>query len=170
MMFRNTSVVARIALSLLLAWVLPAAALEPAVGKVILTVSGKIAAKNSPNGAEFDLAMLEKLPQTTFTTQTPWDKRPVKFTGPLLRDVLAAAKATGTTLNAVAVNDYQTTIPASDTQKFDMVLAHKINDQAISVRTKGPLFIVYPYDSNPELKNQAYINRSAWQLRYLMVD
>jgi hypothetical protein len=170
MMFRNTSVVARIALSLLLAWVLPAAALEPAVGKVILTVSGKIAAKNSPNGAEFDLAMLEKLPQTTFTTQTPWNKRPVKFTGPLLRDVLAAAKATGATLNAVAVNDYKTAIPASDTQKFDMVLAHKINDQAISVRTKGPLFIVYPYDSNPELKNQAYINRSAWQLRYLVVE
>jgi hypothetical protein len=170
MMLKTAPVVTRIALSLLLGWVLPAAALEPAVGKVILTISGKVALQNSPNGADFDLAMLEKLPQKTFTTQTPWDKYPVKFTGPLLRDVLAAAKATGSTLNAVAVNDYRTTIPASDTQNFDMVLAHKMNDQPISVRTKGPLFIVYPYDSKPELKDQAYIDRSAWQLRYLVVD
>jgi len=37
--------------------------LEPAKGKVILTISGKVGEKNSPDAAVFDLAMLEKLPQ-----------------------------------------------------------------------------------------------------------
>ena len=77
---------------------LPAFALQPATGKIILSISGKVAEKNTANAAAFDLAMLEKLPQQTFTTMTPWDKKPIKFTGPLLRDVLAAAKAVETDL------------------------------------------------------------------------
>jgi len=145
-------------------------ALEPAKGKVILTISGKIGEKNTAAGADFDLAMLEKLPQKTFTTMTPWDKNPVKFTGPLLRDVLEATKANGAQIKAVAINDYATQIPMSDTKQFDMVLAHKMNDQAIPPRTKGPLFIVYPYDSKPELKAKIYNDRSAWQVRTLSVE
>jgi len=162
--------VARTAFALLLVNALTAAALEPATGKVILTVSGKIAEKNSGNTANFDLEMLEKLPAVSFTTQTPWDKHPVKFTGPLLRDVLAAVKATGTTMHAVAVNDYKTAIPVSDAHSFGMILAYKMNDQPISLRTKGPLFIVYPFDAKPELQTDLYYGRSAWQLRWLEIE
>lgn len=150
--------------------VYPALALSPPTGKVVLTLTGKVAEKNSPSGAEFDMAMLEALPQKTFTTQTPWDRLPVKFSGPLLRDVLAAAKAQGGALHAIAVNDYKTTIPFSDTTRFDMVLAHRMNGQPIPPRTKGPLFIVYPYDSRAELKDKVYQNRSAWQLKEIVVE
>lgn len=154
----------------LLALSLPTWALSPAKGKVILTISGKVAEKNTANAAVFDLAMLEQLPQQHFTTMTPWGKAPIKFTGPLLRDVLAAAKATGTTLKAAALNDYQTSIPLSDAQKFDVIVAHKMDDQAIPVKTKGPLFIVYPYDSKAELQSTLYYERSAWQLKSLTVE
>lgn len=148
----------------------PALALQPPTGKVVLTITGKLAEKNSPRGAEFDMAMLEALPQKTFTTSTPWDRLPVRFSGPLLRDVLAAAKAQGAALHAIAVNDYKTTIPVSDTTQFDMVLAHRMNGQPIPPRTKGPLFIVYPYDSRPELQDAVYRNRSAWQLKEIVVE
>lgn len=145
-------------------------ALEPAKGKVILTITGKVAEKNTATGATFDLEMLEKLPQQTFTAQTPWEKAPIKFQGPLLRDVLAAAKASGTTLKAAALNDYQTTIPADDAKNFDVIVAHKMNGEAIPVRTKGPLFIVYPFDSKAELRATAYYERSAWQLKSINVE
>jgi len=145
-------------------------ALEPAKGKVILTITGKVAEKNTATGAAFDLAMLEKLPQQTFSAQTPWDKAPIKFQGPLLRDVLAAAKASGTTLKAAALNDYQTTIPADDAKNFDVIVAHKMNGEAIPVRTKGPLFIVYPFDSKAELRSSTYYERSAWQLKSISVE
>jgi hypothetical protein len=118
----------------------------------------------------FDLAMIEKLPQQTFTTMTPWDKKPLKFTGPLLRDVLAAAKASGTTIKAVALNDYQTSIPLDDAQKFDVIVAYKMNDDVIPVKTKGPLFIVYPFDTKPELRSTTYYERSAWQLKSLTIE
>lgn len=147
-----------------------ALALEPATGKVVLAISGKISEKNTPTSANFDMAMLEKLPQKTFTTLTPWDKAPIRFTGPLLRDVLAAAKANGAVIKAAALNDYQTSIPFEDSQKFDVILAHKMNGEPIPVRTKGPLFIVYPFDDKAELRAAAYYERSAWQLKSLTIE
>ncbi|WP_293935596.1 molybdopterin-dependent oxidoreductase [Iodobacter sp.] len=149
---------------------LPAAALEPASGKIILTINGKVGEKNTATAAVFDLAMLEKLPQQSFSTKTPWDALPIKFTGPLLRDVLRAAKASGQQIKAVALNDYKTEIPFDDVNQFNMLLAHKMNGQAIPARTKGPLFIVYPYDSKPELQTKPYYERSAWQVKTLSIE
>jgi len=136
----------------------------------ILTMGGKIGVTNSGNKATFDMAMLEALPQTVFTTQTPWDNQPIKFSGPLLRDVLAAVKANGTQIRATALNDYRITIPVADAQRFNVIVATRMNDQPMSVRTKGPLFIVYPFDSNPELKSTTYHERSIWQLKAIDVE
>ena len=145
-------------------------ALEAVNGPVVLSLSGNVLEKNTPRGADFDLQSLEKLPQHSFTTHTPWDKHPVKFTGPYLRDVLAVAKAHGKVINAVAVNDYKTEIPFTDASDFDVILALKMNERSISVRTKGPLFIVYPYHSKPVLQDKGYRDRSAWQVRLLHIE
>jgi hypothetical protein len=163
-------VFAVLATAAILSIALPAAALQPATGKIVLTIAGNVGEKNTGSAAVFDMAMLEKLPQRSFTTLTPWGKQPIKFTGPLLRDVLAAAKATGTTIKAAALNDYQTSIPLDDAQKFDVILARKMNDADIPVKTKGPLFIVYPYDSKPELRSTVYYERSAWQLKSMTIE
>jgi hypothetical protein len=37
------------------------------------------------------------------------------------------------------------------------------------VRDKGPLFVIYPFDAQPELRNAIYYSRSAWQLRSIEV-
>ncbi len=165
-----TRTAAALLTSVLLWLPMAASALDQAKGKVILTLSGKVGQKNSAAGAQFDLGMLEKLPQQSFSTMTPWDKKPITFTGPLLRDVLGAAKASGTTIKAAALNDYQTSIPMEDAQKFDVILAHKMNGENIPVKTKGPLFVVYPYDSKPELRSTVYFDRSAWQLKSMAIE
>lgn len=153
-----------------MAGALPAWALPPAKGPVILTISGKVGAKNTADAAEFDLAMLQSLPQRSFTTLTPWDKKTIRFTGPLLRDVLAAAQASGQTLKALALNDYQARIPLDDAQRFDVIVAHQMDGQPIPVRTKGPLFIVYPYDTQAQLRATTYYERSVWQLKALVIE
>lgn len=145
-----------------LAW-----ALDAPKDKVVLTITGKVGAPNKGTAAVFDMPMLQKLPQRTFTTQTPWEPKPTTFTGPLLRDVLAAAQASGSTLEATALNDYKITFPLSDAKDFDVVIAVKMNGEDIPVRTKGPLFIVYPFDNKPELKAAKYYERSIWQLKSL---
>lgn len=139
-------------------------------GKTILTISGKIGSEATNAKVVFDLARLESLPQHSFTTQTPWQDKPVRFSGPLLRDVLASVKAQGSQLKAIALNDYKVSIPVSDSQRFDVVLALRINGELIPVRHKGPLFVVYPYDSDEELRNTLYYSRSIWQLRAIEVE
>jgi len=152
-----------------LAWALPARALDAPAGPVVLTLSGKLARPNAGEQAQFDMAMLEKLPQTSFVASTPWYAQPRKFTGPLLRVLLAAAGAEGTMLRAIALNDYAVDIPMADALRHDVIVARLLDDKPMPVREKGPLFIIYPFDSEPELRNAIYFSRSAWQLKAIQV-
>ena len=148
---------------------LPASALDKPQGPVVLSVAGRVRQPNLGSRADFDMAMLEALPQHTLSTRTPWYPQARRFTGPLLRDVLSAAGAQGTTLRLVALNDYQVDMPMDDAQRHDVVLARLLDGQAMTVRDKGPLFIIYPFDTRAELRSAVYYSRSAWQLRTIEV-
>ena len=148
----------------------PAHALEAPKERVVLTVTGKIGVKNAGETARFDMKMLEALPQHSFTTRTPWYDRPVKFTGPLLADVLAAVKANGTSVSAVAINDYTIQIPVADTTAHKVIVARLLDDKPMPVREKGPLFVVYPFDDSATLRSSVYYERSIWQLKALGVQ
>ena len=151
-----------------LAW-LPARALDNPTGAVVLSVTGRVRQVNDGKAAHFDMAMLEALPQRSFSTRTPWYAQPRRFTGPLVRDVLAAAGAQGGTLRLIALNDYRVDMPFDDAQRFDVLLARLIDDKPMTVRDKGPLFAIYPFDASPELRSAVYYGRSAWQLRTIDV-
>jgi hypothetical protein len=144
-------------------------ALAAPSGPVVLTLRGKLQRTNQADSAAFDMAMIEALPQHGFSTKTPWFKQPRKFTGPLLRDVLALVGAQGGTLRVAALNDYRIDVPADDARRFDVVLARLIDDRPITVRDKGPLLIVYPFDSDAALRNALYYSRSVWQLKTIDV-
>jgi len=138
--------------------------------RVVLTLGGQIGVRNHGSHAAFDMAMLEALPQHTFTTRTPWDDQPVTFRGPRLRDVLAAVRAEGRQLRATALNDYRAVIPFEDAQRHDVIIATRKNGVPMAVRDKGPLFIVYPFDRDPALKDLRYDERSIWQLKAIDVE
>ena len=165
----NASAIAAAAL-MVVAVVTAATALDAPSDEPILTISGDIAVTNGDGKAVFDRAMLESLGTVRFTTMTPWYDTPVEFEGVPVRAVLEAVGASGEQVTAVALNDYKATIPAEDFAKFDVLLALKRDGEYMPVRDKGPLFIVYPYDSDPELQNQKYYGRSVWQLSALVVE
>ena len=137
--------------------------------KVILSVSGRIEAFNKNGSAEFDRAMLEALGMERFETTTPWYNGPVKFEGVRMQKLMQAVGASGESVTAVALNDYTTDIPLADFERYGVLLAMKRDGNEMPVRDKGPLFIVYPYDSKPELKSQKFYSRSAWQVAKLEV-
>ena len=157
-------------ITLPLAAPLKASALQAPDGPVLLTVSGRVHNPNRGTTAVFDMAMLAQLPQASFSTQTPWYAQARKFTGPLLRDVLAAAGGRGTLLRAMALNDYRVDIPFDDAQRYGLLLARLLDDKPMPVREKGPLFIIYPFDQHAELRNALYFSRCAWQLKAIEVQ
>ena len=141
-----------------------AASLATPTDKPILTISGKIAVTNKDNTAQFDRAMLESMGLVTIETNTPWHEGKVRFEGVLLDKLMKTVGATGQRVVVVALNDYSTEIPMEDFGKYKAILAIKRDGEYMPVRDKGPLFIIYPYDSNPDLQTQTYYARSAWQV------
>ena len=172
MSFRKLSAVAALC-TLLIATLSVAASAQtlPApAGPIILTVSGAQTVKNSPAGAVFDKQMLESLGMHVTTTKTPWTDGQTVFEGPLLRDVLKAAGASGANLIVTALNDYSAALPVSDSMEYDVILAMKSNGEYMRIRDKGPLFVIYPFDDVPSLYSEVIFNRSVWQVKSIAVE
>jgi hypothetical protein len=146
-----------------------AEALPHPTGKPILTMTGKIGVTNENGKAVFDRQMIEQLGEASFSTATPWYDGPHKFQGVPLAKLLDTVGAAGDRLVVIALNDYVTEIPFEDARKFGVILALKRDGQYMPVSDKGPLFIIYPFDSNSELKAQVYYKRSAWQVSQIEV-
>lgn len=149
---------------------------QSAAEKPILTISGKInsavgstGSGSSEEGAVFDRNKLEALGMETIETKTPWYKDTVKFEGVPLDKLMQSVGANGDRVVAIALNDYSVEIPMEDFAKHHAILALKRDGEYMSVRDKGPLFVVYPYDSDPELRSQKFYSRSAWQVKQLIV-
>ncbi|HEX5804751.1 MAG TPA: molybdopterin-dependent oxidoreductase [Macromonas sp.] len=138
-------------------------------GAVVLTIEGGIHNRNSSSAAQFDMQMLRELKTYVVTTRTPWYQTAVTFSGPRLKDVLARVGAQGQGLRVRALNDYAVDVPFSDAAAFNPILAWQIDGQPLSVRDKGPLFLIYPFDEHPELKNDIYYGRSIWQIQSITV-
>ena len=137
--------------------------------KPILTVTGKIAVTNDDGKAVFDRQMIEALGEASFSTSTPWYDGSHKFEGVPLARLLDTIGAAGDRLVVTALNDYVTEIPVEDARKFGVMLALKRDGQYMPVSDKGPIFIIYPFDSNSTLKAQVYYKRSAWQVARIEV-
>jgi hypothetical protein len=141
---------------------------EPA-GQPILTISGAIGITNGEGVAVFDRAMLETMPVVTTKTSTIWTEGVHEFTGVALADVLAAVDAMGATLRATAINDYAVDIPVSDAIPEGPIIAYAMDGSAMSVRDKGPLWIIYPYDASEDYRTEVVYSRSIWQLNRIEV-
>ena len=151
------------------AWGQPHDALPGPAGRVILTVTGTIGRTNRPNRAEFDLAMLEQLDLRELTTWTPWTDGPVDFEGVLARSLMRAVEARGNEVVATALNDYRCTIPVEDFNRYDVLLATRMNGAPLQVRDKGPIWVIYPWSEHPELNDMVTRRKSVWQLSRLHV-
>jgi hypothetical protein len=147
-----------------------ALALPAPKGAPILEIGGSIGTKNSGEHAVFDREMLESMGLDTVVTHTPWDKGQVRYEGVSMTKLMAEVKADGRTLRIRALNDYATVIPMEDFQKYKVILAVRRDGKYMPIRDKGPLFVIYPFDSDPALNSQVYYARSAWQVKSIEVE
>lgn len=138
----------------------------PQSERVVLTIEGKL---RDGKAVEMTMEDLRKLPKVRVATATPWHDGQQVFEGVPLSALLEHAGAKGETLHVVALNKYRTEIPVSDLER-QPILAYLRNGSPMPVRDKGPLFIIYPYDSDPALRSELFYGRSAWQVRSIAVD
>ena len=116
-------------------------------------------------------SVVAKVGTVSFMAMVPgMDDKLHSVTGPLMRDLLKAAGVEGKTASGVALDKYEVDIPTSDFETYDVIAAIKVDGKALTVRQKGPAWIVYPSVDHPELqKNPVYEDRSIWQLKELSI-
>ncbi len=142
-------------------------------GDVVLTVDGRVdAVPNAAEGIVFDMKTLERIGLVRFTTRTEWTDGPVEFEGVLLKDLLAVLRPDkgAKTLVLKALNDYVSSMPISDADDYPVMVAVKENGEYMSVRERGPLWIVYPQDAYPEVGRREFLSRWVWQLAEITVE
>lgn len=141
---------------------------QPRQRRAVLTVLGLV---RNPEGVRLDLAALEALSRKSFTTATPWFREPVTFEGAPIADILRAAGAvTGERLVMSGLNDYSATMPMSDVEEFDPIVAYKRDGAYMGVEDKGPFFVAYDYDAAPASRRASLFPRSVWQVARLTVE
>lgn len=126
---------------------------------VVLTING-----DSGDPVKLSFADLQALPASSFETTTIWTEGKQKFTGVSLKDLLSELSLSGKTLRAKALNDYSIEIPIADAVENGPIVAYFLDDERMSVRDKGPLWIVYPYDLEERYQTEVFYSRSIWQL------
>ncbi|WP_251977802.1 hypothetical protein [Salinicola avicenniae] len=70
-------------------------------------------------------------------------------------------------LLAVGLDDYSDVIPRQDLERYDPIVAYRRNGHYLAVDAYGPLVLMYPYASHPELHERTYYSRTVWQLSEL---
>ena len=138
-------------------------------GPTLLTISGAISNTNQDDVAVYDLEMLENLPQHVVATRNPWNTGTHHYRGVNPKALLEAVGATGNVLRIQALNQYITEVPIADFDRYDMVFATHMDDIPMSVRSRGPMMLVYNFDATPSLHSEIFYGRSIWQIRSIEV-
>ncbi|UTH72881.1 molybdopterin-dependent oxidoreductase [Chromobacterium sp. IIBBL 290-4] len=141
----------------------PRAQAEP---QETLTVAGNIVKFTDASNKSYVLTWsdLDKLPRHAITTATEWTPKGT-FEGPLLRDVLAKAGAKGQKIKLYAEDDYNVTIPASDLDRYNVILANRWNGKPMRREDYGPFWLMYPLPSMSESEvSGVFISKLIWQV------
>lgn len=136
--------------------------LAPPAGKVLLVAKGSITNTNVGAEAHLDREGFESIGMTKIVMNTPWTEGEAVFEGVLARDLMKKLGATGETVHAVAANDYRVDIPLDDFVRYDVLLATRVDGKSLSLRTKGPIWIIYPDTAG--MGDREREERMIWQL------
>ncbi|MCE7026560.1 hypothetical protein [Jiella avicenniae] len=130
---------------------------DPAAAVLSVTRRGERLAAFSRN----DLAAM---PQSRIATRTPWTEAVTRYEGPSVEHLLARFPSSSEPLRLLALNDYLVTADARMLIEGRAILSIREEGVFMPVSSKGPVFLMFPFDADPCLQSQQYYSRAVWQL------
>ena len=156
--------------SFMLAFNATAAPLPQPEGPVILSITGNIQNTQDGKTARLDLAQLEALKSNTFTLQTRWSDSTHSYHGPLLSAILNYVGAKGDHFRLTALNEYSIEFERHYMETYEPILALSEDEKPLSIREKGPLWLILPHHKFPELNAEQHTGRMIWQLSQIEIE
>ena len=156
----------------ILRWALAAAlvALAPATGPGQAAAVAELTVVGPEGERVYGMAELHELGTAEITTSTPWTEGVETFTGVPLARILGDEVPTGGTLRLIALNDYESVMPVAEVEASAPVVAFWRNGTPMSIRDKGPFWIVFPFDSGEQYNTEQVYSRSVWQLVRIVIE
>lgn len=133
--------------------------------EAILTVNSVVDGRS----VSFTYEELLALPQTEFRTGTIWTSDVDSYAGPSLVAVLDAAEMPLDNLRIYAINDYNVELPTDRISADAPVLALQVNGRPFSIREKGPIWLLFPFDDDDSYRTEDHFALSVWQLQQIDV-
>ncbi|WP_375172852.1 molybdopterin-dependent oxidoreductase [Pseudooceanicola sp.] len=161
-MFARLPLALAICLAPLATWALDR--LPQGEGPTVLTIRA--------HGAEhaLDATALRALPADSFVTETIWTEGEQAFTGVRMTELLNRLDIHSGQITLVAANDYQIRIDVEDFTPDGALLAYERNGAPMTLRDKGPVWLVYPYDADARFRTEIIYANSIWQLDRIVFD
>lgn len=128
----------------------------------------KIGSDSKP--VEISSEDLDALPEVEIVTTTIWTEGVQSFKGPSLQALLSSVGVTGGHISLTALNGYFVEMDYSDLMPDHPILARERNGTPLSIRDKGPIWLVYPFDSDRKWQTEIIFSRSIWQLTEIDVS
>ena len=139
-------------------------------GPVLLTVTNP-KVQGAAGTLTFTRKQLNSLDQRKIRTRTEFTDGTKTFEGPRIADLLGMiGQSDATTVRMVAANDYAVEIDLVEIRNFDPIIAMRMDGEPLSLRDKGPLWVMYPLDDFIELQDPAYNSRLIWQLTRMVLE
>ncbi len=130
--------------------------------QVVLTVEREGAPETARS---FTLAELKAMPQSEIRTANEFIDGVRSFRGPRVSYLLRICNADGAaSVRMIALNDYEVEVQVSEFDKYQPILALTMDGKELSVRDKGPIWVIYPMSDFSELRDPVFNSRLIWQL------
>lgn len=142
---------------------------EPIKGEILLSVKGLLDDRYKGGERHFDLNQLKAFESDSFVVKTRWSESKHEYHGPKLSAILAAVGAKGNSLRLFALNDYSVDVDLDFIEKYQPILAWREDGKAMTLRNKGPLWLMLPLHKYDELNEFKYTAAMIWQLRSIEI-
>jgi len=109
-------------------------------------------------------ADLLALPQRSFETSTLWTAVPHEFSGPTLKSVLESVGVSDGSISLHAYDNYSVSFPVHLITDDTPIIANRMDGAPFSIRAKGPLWVVFPFDQDAAYQSEYINSLSVWQL------
>ncbi|NOH78527.1 molybdopterin-dependent oxidoreductase [Vibrio sp. RE86] len=114
--------------------------------------------------------IIKHLPSTTFATSLPWFKGKNSFTGFKVTDLLTHLNIDDAfSVSFIALNDYAASSQIDDIEKYQPIVAYKMNDKKMKVRDKGPYWLIFNLDEHADINNAVYHSQMVWQIDEILI-
>ena len=130
-------------------------------------MAGGTLSMTNANGETVRVSMKElmDLQATEINTSTQWTDGVQKFRGVAFDLLFDTYGLEADTVRVSALNDYNVMVPADVLRNDGAILAYQLNDAEMSVREKGPFWVIFPYDADERFNTDTYWAYSVWQVK-----